>query len=220
MFSMMTEIKNILKEGGAPMTTENNTPIVEEPVIVEPVVDTEPVIEEPVVTSEPTADPETEPVLTEPEVQENICPDCGKPTNECVCIQPAQYNLEEIPEYVELRQKHENLEAQYNTLITDYSALVEFKKGIEKKEKEAMIDSFYMLSEEDKKDVVNNIDEYSLEDIEAKLSILCVRNKVSFADHEDNKDNEPTVYSLNNDSQISSDIPEWVKALQEVAKTF
>ena len=43
-----------------------------------------------------------------------------------------------------------------------------------------MIASFYMLSDEDKKDVVANIDTYSLDDIEAKLSIICVRNKVSF----------------------------------------
>ena len=38
-------------------------------------------------------------------------------------------------------------------------------------------ETFYMLSDEDKKEVIENIDSYSLDDIEAKLSILCVRNK-------------------------------------------
>lgn len=60
-----------------------------------------------------------------------------------------------------------------------------------------MIESFYMLSDEDKKDVVENIDTYSIDDIEAKLSIICVRNKVSF-NLEDDKtpETKPTTFSL------------------------
>jgi len=37
-----------------------------------------------------------------------------------------------------------------------------------------------MLSDEQKKDCVDNIDTYSFDEIEAKLSVICVRNKVSF----------------------------------------
>ena len=44
-----------------------------------------------------------------------------------------------------------------------------------------------MLSDEDKKDVIDNIDTYSLDEIEAKLSIICVRNKVSFNLEDDDK---------------------------------
>ena len=40
----------------------------------------------------------------------------------------------------------------------------------------------------DKKDVIENIDTYSLDDIEAKLSIICVRNKVNFNLEDDNDD--------------------------------
>jgi len=43
-----------------------------------------------------------------------------------------------------------------------------------------MIKSFYVLSDADKKDVVDNIDQYSLDEIESKLSVICVRNKVNF----------------------------------------
>ena len=43
-----------------------------------------------------------------------------------------------------------------------------------------------MLSEEYKKDVTEHITEYSLDDIEAKLSVICVRTKVSF-DLDDSK---------------------------------
>ena len=60
---------------------------------------------------------------------------------------------------------------------------------ISKEKKQAMIDSFYMLSDEDKADVIANIDTYSVDDIEAKLSIICVRNKVSFNLDDDNNNN-------------------------------
>ena len=81
-----------------------------------------------------------------------------------------------------------------------------------------MIESFYMLSDEDKKDVLDNIDTYSLDDIEAKLSIMCVRNKVSFdLDNKDNDDNGAFTYSI--DSNLNNDdAPAWVKAMRNVAK--
>ena len=60
----------------------------------------------------------------------------------------------------------------------------------------------------------------SLDDIEAKLSIICVRNKVNF-NLEDDKTTEkqPTTYSL--DANMGDDsVPAWVKSLRDVAKTL
>ena len=77
-----------------------------------------------------------------------------------------------------------------------------------------MINSFYMLSEEDKKDVTENIDSYSLDDIEAKLAVLCVRNKVSFSlDEEEKKETAPDVFNLNS-TGLTDDTPEWIKAVK------
>ena len=46
-----------------------------------------------------------------------------------------------------------------------------------------------MLSDEDKKDVIENKSKYSLDDIEAKLSVICVRKKVNFdLDSNNNKE--------------------------------
>ena len=90
---------------------------------------------------------------------------------------------------------------------------------VEREKKQDMINSFYMLSDEDKKDVISNIDTYSLDDIEAKLSILCVRNKVSF-DTSKEEQNNPTVYNLNNDVNIEDSVPAWIKAVQDVAKSM
>ena len=144
-----------------------------------------------------------------------------------------KYSLDEIPEYTELQTqfsdlqtKFSELETKYNALVSeneslknDNATLVEFKNQSERKEKEEMINSFYMLSDEDKKDVIENIDTYSLNDIEAKLSIICVRNKVSFDLDENKNHQDPTTYNLNgNDNDDDADIPAWVKAVLETAK--
>ena len=139
-----------------------------------------------------------------------------------------KYTLEEIPEYVELASKYSELETKYNALVeentqlkAEMEPLVQFKNAAEKEKKQAMIDSFCMLSDEDKKDVIENIDTYSLDDIEAKLSIICVRNKVSFNLDDNSKENHnPTVYNLGDDYLNDSSTPAWVKAALDVAKTL
>ena len=174
--------------------------------------------------------------------EEEKCPKCGKPISECTCEEEkeeddeknkkaqdkkAKYNLDEIQEYTELQQKYSELETNYNNLVSEHdslkeqiSSLTEFKNQIERKEKEAMINSFYMLSDEDKKECMENIDKYSLNDIEAKLSIICVRNKVNFNLDEDNKQTDPTTYNLNGANISDESTPAWVKSLRSVAKNM
>ena len=171
---------------------------------------------------------------TKEEDEEKKCPNCGKPESECTCEDEEdedeekkgkKFSLEEVPEYIELRDKYSTLEVEYNTLKEANAALeaqvaelVTFKATVDRAEKQNMIDSFYMLSDEDKKDVVDNIDSYSLDDIEAKLSIICVRNKVNF-NLDDNNSNvqEPSTYSLVDGGEADY-VPAWIKSLQSVAK--
>lgn len=162
---------------------------------------------------------------------EEKCPKCGKSKSECTCEDDNEYkkkktrcSLEDIPEYIELQNKYSALESNFNELKAineklenQVADLVAFKAEIDKKEKQAMIDDFYMLSDEDKKDVIDNIDTYSLDEIEAKLSIICVRNKVSFNLEDNNKTQDPTTYSLNGSGEADY-TPAWIKSLQSVAK--
>ena len=154
-----------------------------------------------------------------------LCPKCGKEIEQCECkpednIIENKYNLEDVVEYAELSAEHEELktkfsalEAEYNALKEQLEPLVEFKKVSERKEKEAMIAQFYMLSEEDKADVIENIDMYSVDEIEAKLSVICVRNKVSFnLEEEGQKTSVVTTYNLN-DTEDDALTPAWVKAV-------
>ena len=170
------------------------------------------------------------------EDEDKKCPKCGKPLDECECEKEEddekkkdkkKYNLEEVVEYAELKEQYDELMNKFSALETELETakaelepLKAFKLEAEKKEKQAMIDQFYMLSEEDKSDVIANIDTYSVDDIEAKLSIICVRNKVSFDLDENNKNNSvPTVYNLN-DNDNDANVPAWVKSLRETAKTM
>lgn len=159
------------------------------------------------------------------EFSEEVCPKCGKPVSECTCKK--EYSLEEIPEYIQLKTefsalqgKYDDLIGQMNTLTQSLTSLQEFKTVADKKEKLAMIDQFYMLSDKDKEDVVKNIDTYSLEDIENKLSVICFRNKVNFNVEENNAEDkddaqeekkDPTTYNLN--GLENNSVPAWVRAV-------
>lgn len=134
---------------------------------------------------------------------------------------PAQYVLEDIPEYIELSNRFESLNQEAETLRTENAnlqaqidSLTEFKSSVEKSQKEELINSFYMLSDEDKADIVKNIDTYSLKDIKAELSMLCVDKKVSFS--RDNEETAPMTFNIN--SQIENNdvdnAPDWLKAVE------
>lgn len=212
-FSLMTEMQEILSKGGISMPNENeglqnenievidvDTPIdyEEVPVAEEPVVEeTAPAVEEPVVEEAVPAIEETEPV--------------------------AAYDLEQIPEYVSLRDQYAQLEQDNNSareeikkLNSQIKELANFKACVEKKEKEAMINSFDMLSDADKLDVVTNIDTYSVDEIEAKLSVICVRNRVKF-DDESSIQEPQTTFSLN-ESIEDDTAPAWIQLVREVQK--
>lgn len=138
-----------------------------------------------------------------------------------------KYNLEDVTEYTELLAKFNELEGKYsaleqekNTLDTEVAELKKFKLKAERQNKQQMIDSFYMLSDDDKKDVVEHIDTYSLDDIEAKLSILCVRNKVNFNLEDKHEEDDKTPKGLFNLEHPETDnVPDWVKAIRETAKS-
>lgn len=172
------------------------------------------------------------------EGEEEKCPKCGKPKSECECEdedddddedKKKKYTLEEIPEYVALQTAYTELETKYNALVAEketqdatIASLTEYKVAAERKEKMEMINTqFYMLSDDLKADVIENIDTYSLAEIEAKLSVICVRNKVNFnLDDDKNPGTDPMTYNLNGGSLEDDATPAWIKAVMATAKTL
>ena len=187
---------------------------VEEPAPVE-----EPVVEDPapVVEEEPVEAPAEEEPVVESHEDEEL---------------PVAYNLEEVVEYQELLGKYAALEEQVNqlkntitqlndsitSLTTENKNLAEFKMQIDREKKMELINSFYMLSDDQKKDCVDNVDTYSFDDIEAKLSVICVRNKVSFNLDKKPEEEQPVTYNINTVDEDTAGLPAWVVRVKEVEK--
>ena len=77
-----------------------------------------------------------------------------------------------------------------------------------------------MLTDADKADVIQNIDKYSLNEIESKLSILFARKQMKATEEvveEKVVNNEPIIFTAADDL---SAMPEWVKAVKEVEKNL
>ena len=127
-----------------------------------------------------------------------------------------KYSLEE---YNALQSQLDELQEKYSLLEVECNSLREFKNSIEDSKKDELIASFCMLSDEDKQDVIENKSKYSLDDIEAKLSVICYRKKVNFdlSNGETENNNEevaPITYNLNETE--ANAIPAWIKAVQAI----
>lgn len=213
--SMMKEVKEMEIEGGTDSVEEVKTPEMEDEVLDnEEEKPEEEAPAEPEVEETPEEEAEEAPAESEEEIQEDEQPE-EETEDESI-----KYNLEEIQEYIELKANYEELETKFNNMKAEFDQLKEFKLAADRKEKQAMIDKFYMLSDEDKQDVVTNIDNYSLDDIEAKLSLIYVRNKVSFDldDEEEDTNQAGTVFNLEEQEVEDSMIPAWIKAAMATKK--
>ena len=196
LFSMMQDLQFVLK-GGPNMPNMDNieqTVEVENQEITETEVPVEETPTEEIMEETPAEEPtvEEEPVVEEASVEE-----------------PAE--TPESTEFSLLQTQYQELQTKFDNLKKEYDELVEFKLQVEDKEKDALINSFYMLSDEDKADVIKNKRQYSYDDIEAKLSVICVRNKVNFTNDNEDKQDQVITYSLNDDTDS---VPAWLKAVQ------
>ena len=124
-----------------------------------------------------------------------------------------KYSLLE-EKFNDLAAKFALLEETNTKLVEENASLTKFKADIEHKEKEDLIASFYMLSDEDKQDVIANIDKYSLEDIEGKLSIICVRKKVNFNLDEEEEGKKTEQVSVTFSLEGGESEPAFLKALR------
>lgn len=129
-----------------------------------------------------------------------------------------KHSLHSDEEFDALQAELSELKTQFSSLEEENKKLVAFKQEIEDKQKDEMIASFYMLSDEDKADVITNKANYSLDEIKAKLSIICVDKRVDFnlGKTEENAHVEAPVVTFNLDSHEVDTLPAWLKAVKVV----
>ena len=228
LFTMMQDLQSALK-GGYKMELEDNntieTEVTETPLTEEEVTEVEESVEAPEenaaaadetdISIEATQTSQEDSTATEEENKEE-----SENNEDAIEEEIVEENNEN--DYALLKQEHEELKTKFAEMEEKKKKLVAFKKEVEDKEKDALIKQFYMLTDEDKKDVIENKSNYSLDEIEAKLSVICVRKKVNFdlensSKNEDKieteKDEEVSItYSLNNtDSAV---VPAFIQALR------
>ena len=238
LFSMIEQLKTTLQEGGYIMDGQT-TQAVEETVVTEEVKDTEfQVIEG---ATEEAAEVE-ETVVEEnfSEIKDNVIETVmdenqdtieefkkaeedekseekeeDKKTSEDEDEETFKCGKDDKEKYSLLEEELSELKNQYALLEAEVQELRNFKAEAEDAQKDEMINSFCMLSDEDKADVIENKSKYSLDEIEAKLSVICVRKKVSFDLDSDNKEETaPTTFSLDS-LDADAGLPEWLKAVEK-----
>ena len=232
LYSMMQDLKNVLSRGGQQMENLENTAVeagvvneAEQPVSTfaqenENKLEAENELKD---TSTPTdyvkkeqedkedSSKDSEQTKDDSEQDKQDKPDDGKKEDD------EDEKEKAAKKYTALEKELEDLTDKYNTLNTQYQELVEFKNKIDNEQKEALIAEFYMLSDEDKADVIANKEKYTLDEIKSKLSVICFDKKVSFTldKKDDVKEQEITTYNLNNEN---NNLPDWVKAVKEQQK--
>ena len=238
LFSMMQDLKDVIKGGQQMEVNKDNVVPTTEPVepVQEPAVEpTEEPVVEPV--QEPSAEPVVETPTSETDVDFAASKDKDKKEGEETDPTPEEPEKEEPKkdeeddeekkkaekyalietELAELQEKYAALETDYTALSEEVVSLRAFKSEIEVAEKDKLINSFCMLSEEDKKEVIENKSSYTLEQIEEKLSVICVRKKINFNLEAEvqGKENQNVTYTL--DYQGESE-PAWVSAVKNNQK--
>lgn len=225
MYNLINDMKNILEnKGGLTMAEEIKVNQTEE-VVDEPIVTEENVVETPVTTDyvKKNEDKEENDNVVEDKKDTNV--ENKKDNDEEDKKKKVQCSLEESQEYIALKADYDDLLTKYSALEASVKELTAYKANIEKKEKEALIKSFYMLSDEDKQDVVDNISTYSYDEIKSKLSVICVDKRVSFEEEKKEDTAKVTVdttltYNLRDDSQGNTDSgkPAWLKRVDRQIK--
>lgn len=220
LYTMMQELKYAL-EGGQDMDTENNNvnPEVAEDIITTPVEGTDFVKDDE--KTKCVKDDEKTKCAKEEEEEEKKDDETSQDNGQSDS-DSSDEDEDKDKKYSLLEENYNDLQEKYSLLEEEYNKLVQFKSEIENKQKDELIKSFYMLSDEDKADVIANKSKYSLDEIEAKLSVICVRKKVNFDlddtdKNDDNVENDKvTTYTLEN---TESSVPAWIAALKNTQKS-
>jgi predicted RNase H-like nuclease (RuvC/YqgF family) len=115
---------------------------------------------------------------------------------------------EEEVEMVESEKK--DMEEKYSAYESEIASLKAQLQVYENKEKMALIEKFSMLDSSFIEGLKSSLDSYSIEQLEAKLSIEAVRSGLVF----NTKKEEVTTYSV--DSLKVESAPSWVKILEKL----
>lgn len=121
------------------------------------------------------------------------------------------------------KTEHSLEESKFAAIEAELEELRAFKRSVENKEKDALINKYHMLSDEEKAEVVAHKEEYSLEQIDEKLALIYVRNNVDFSTvdghpqmEEEGADAGILNFSLNDSDNAGDVVDEIQQSLREM----
>lgn len=121
-------------------------------------------------------------------------------------------------------EEYEALTAEVESLRAEVAELREFKLTVENQEKDELINQYFMLSDEDKKEIIEHKSEYTLDEIKSKLAVLYVEKNVDFssltgeASEPVAEPEEEPITSFSLDTPVTGFAPSFLSALRETAK--
>jgi hypothetical protein len=185
--SMDVEYQDINEEF-AGMVVEEETPVVEiEDETAEEEMDLKDLVTE--IVKEVMASMKTEMEAQDPEETEEV-------------VETTEAEVEQAPDFTDEKQAYE----------TKIAELTEKLKAYENKEKSAMMEKFAMLDSAFLEEVKASLDSYTIDQLEAKLSVEAVRSGLIFKSQKE----EVTTYNVDYSSVESA--PSWVIALEKKIK--
>lgn len=251
LYSMIKELQDAIgnSEGGLNMpkdftvTSEGvEVETVEEAVEVETAVE----VEEPQSAEEEEVEVEPEAPVVEEEVEvateHTISDDADSETSEEFVEKKEEDETEEVPASEEeqteeeapaededdkKKTQHSLDEAKFAAIEAELEELRAFKLAVEREKKQAVIDKYHMLSDEEKAPIVANMDEYTLEQIDEKLALVYVRNNVDFNTvdgHPAEQENAPREgilsFSLDNDVDDTEAVDDVQQILRDLRNNY
>ena len=119
-------------------------------------------------------------------------------------------------------EEYEAMQAEVESLRAEVATLREFKLVIENQEKDALINRYHMLSDEDKKEIIEHKEEYSLEEIQSKLAVIYVEKNVDFSTltgevEEVTEVEEDPITSFSLEAPVAGFAPSFLSALRQTA---
>lgn len=117
----------------------------------------------------------------------------------------------------------EEMEAKFVAMEKELEELRAFKLEQENQKKDALINKYHMLSDEDKAEIIAHKTEYSIDEIEEKLALIYVKKNVDFStvdgkQEEVEEESSIMTFSLD-DSQSAGFVPPMVEALRQVKQS-
>lgn len=183
LFTMMNELKDALSsKGGLDMSNEfaEQTETAEDRTEF-----TEEVTEEVATEEQPVdyTDAEAAPADSEQEGEfekKDEDKDDSDDSNDDDSSEDKDEEDEEKPASNHSLEEFEALQKEVEVLRAENEMLKEFKLAVEDEQKDALINSYYMLSDEDKHEVIEHKSEFTLDEIKSKLAVIYVEKNVDF----------------------------------------